>query len=125
MKKPANDRPPLIGLVDDKPMAILFQQSLADPLNFQQLIHRSEWTIAFTIGNDCFGFGDANTEEVAAQGFGVGSVEVDLGGLIYLVHLYSDRRLRLGSTGRCCCAGDGEACEKGKYKGRDVSDLHR
>lgn len=114
MKKPVNDRPSLIGLVDYKPLAILLQQRLADALHFQQLIHRRERAIAFAVGHDCLGFGGANTEEVTAQGFGVGGIEVDLSGLLGFGHLGGDGGWGFGFDGGGRGCGYGEGGEEGE-----------
>lgn len=114
MKKPVSDRPSLIGLVDHKPIAVLLQQRLADPLYLQQLIHRRERAIAFAVGDDRLGFGCADTEHVATKGVGVGSVQVDLGRLLHLGNLGGDRGWGFWFEGRGCGGGDREGGQEGE-----------
>lgn len=99
--------------VDGQPIAILLQQRLANPLHFQQLIHRREQTIAFAIGDDRLGFGGTDTEEVTTQGFGVGGVQVDLGGLVGF-GLRGDGGWGFRFDGGGCGGGYGEGGEEGK-----------
>lgn len=102
------------GSVDGQPIAILLQQRLADTLHFQQLIHRRERTIAFAISDDRLGFSGTDTEQVTTQRFGVGGIQVDLGGLLGLGHLGGGRGWGFRFDGGSCGGGDGEGGEEGE-----------
>lgn len=114
----------MVRLVDHHPIAILLQQRLADPLHLQQLIHRSERAITFAVCHDRFRFSRADAKELTAQGFGVGGVEVDLGGLLRVCNLSGNRGWGFGFDGRGCGGSDGEGGEESEDQGGQVGVLH-
>lgn len=126
MKRPVNITGLLVRLVDHYPVAILLQQRLADPLHLQQLIHRRKRAVAFAVSHDRLRLGSTNAEEVAAQGFSVGGVQIDLGRLQGIYDWGGDGAWRFGFDGRgCCCGGgDGKGGEEGEDQGCEVGVLH-
>lgn len=57
-------------------VAVTIEQRLADPLDLQQFVHRSEAAIFFAIGDDGFGLGFPDTSQGGLKGWRISGVQV-------------------------------------------------